>query len=88
MTVTFTQLHVPLSVNYAQVPELFSVINDIEQTGSGNLLQAEIQIHVVGANADQILIHLKELFDLGAISDYQHKTLIHQVEALKRYYLK
>ena len=88
MTVTFTQLHVPLSVNYDRVPDLFAVIKEIQQAGSGKLLQAEIQIHVVGKNADQTLIHLQQLYDLGAISDYQHKELVRQVEALKRHYLK
>ncbi len=88
MTITFTQLHVPLTVSYDRVPELFAVIKDIEQTGSGNLLQAEIQIHVTGGNADQAKVHLQELFDLGAIGDYQHKQLTLQVEALKRHYLK
>lgn len=88
MTVTFTQLYVPLNVNYDRVPDLFALIKDIQQAGSGNLLHAEIQIHVVGANANQTLIHLQQLYDMGAISDYKHKELIKQVEALKRSYLK
>lgn len=88
MTVTFTNLRVPLTVSYDRVPELFTLLQNLEQTGAGNLLQAEIQIHVVGENADQIKAYLQGLFDLRAIGDYRHKDLINQVEALKRYYLK
>lgn len=88
MTVTFTNLRVPLTVSYDRVPELLTLLRDLEQAGAGNLLQAEIQIHVVGENADQIKAYLQGLFDLGAIDDYKHRDLINQVEALKQHYLK
>lgn len=88
MTVTFTNLRVPLTVSYDRVPELFTLLQNLEQTGAGNLLQTEIQIHVVGENADQTKAYLQGLFDLGAIDDYKHRDLINQVEALKQHYLK
>lgn len=88
MTVTFTQLRFPIEIQYDNMAEVFRILQDLKATGTGNVINAEVQLHITGSNADVVIGLLAELERQNVFSNYKRNELVNQIEAFKRLYLK
>lgn len=88
MAVTFTNIRFDLEVDYDKLEEVFRILRDMRDSGSGNRLYAEANIHVTGQNADIIIQLLGELREQGALDQYKYSQLVNHIESFKKLYLK
>lgn len=88
MTVAFHNIPVRLEINYARTVDLMNVLRNLEESGAGRVMTVGVRLHITGENADRLLNHIEELFNVGAITDYERKNLLNEVKALKRHFLK
>lgn len=88
MTVTFTNLKFPIQMQYNNLAEVFRILRDLEALGAGNVINADVQIHITGENADHISLLLGELEAQQVLSNPKHNELANQIESFKRLYLK
>lgn len=88
MTVTFTQLKFPLEIQYDNMDEVFRILRDLQASGTGNVINAEVQLHITGENADTVPLLLKELEDQHVLSNYKLNECLNQIESFRKLYLK
>lgn len=87
MTVTFTQLEFKLQSEFANI-EAINVLKELEASGTGNVLNIDVSLHITGANVDLVSEKISTLYDLGVLSNYKMNELLNQIDSFKRIYLK
>ena len=85
---TFTQLKFPLEIHYDNMEEVFRILREIAASGSGNVINAEVQLHVTGENVDMLPAFLDQLEDQHVLSNYKRNEMLNNIESFKRLYLK
>lgn len=88
VTVVWTNLKFPMEIQYDNMDEVFRILRDLQASGTGNVIHAEVQLHITGGNAITVPPLLKELEDQRVLSNYKLNECLNQIESFRKLYLK